>query len=94
MTKLIELIKALPAPFSTIGDLLEKLVGWYGGRASALITGIVIGAIGLGAAALAGYLPISKIGYVSEKDHETRLEEQQKDYETRLKDRSSPGFAG
>jgi polar amino acid transport system substrate-binding protein len=85
MTKLIELFKALPAPFSTIGDLLEKLVGWYGDRASALITGIVIGAIGLGAAVLAGYLPISKFGYVTETDYETRLQEQQKDYEERLK---------
>jgi hypothetical protein len=85
MKKLIELLKALPAPFSTIGDLLEKLVGWYGDRASALVTGIVIGAIGLGAAVLAGYLPMSKFGYVTETDHETRLQEQQKDYEERLK---------
>jgi ABC-type amino acid transport substrate-binding protein len=85
MTKLIELLKALPAPFSTIGDLLEKLIGWYGDRASALVTGIVLGAIGLGAAAIAGYLPISNFGYVTEKDYETRLEAQQKDYEERLK---------
>jgi hypothetical protein len=32
MTKLIELLKALPAPFSTIGDLLRQLIrsptGW------------------------------------------------------------------
>ena len=86
MTKLIELLKALPAPFSTIGKPLEKLVGWYGDRASALVTGIVIGAIGLGAAALAGYLPIAKFGYVTEKDQQTRLEEQRKDYEEHLKD--------
>src|SRR6516164_4975548 len=86
MTKLIEILKALPAPFSTIGDLMEKLVGWYGDRASALVTGIIIGAIGLGAAELAGYLPIAKFGYVTEKDQQTRLEEQRKDYEEHLKD--------
>ena len=65
---------------------MEKLVGWYGDRASALVTGIVIGAIGLGAAALAGYLPIDKFGYVTEKDQQTRLEEQRKEYEEHLKD--------
>ncbi len=87
MTKMIELLKALPAPFSTVGNILEKLVEWYGrDRAPAFITGIVFGAVGLGAAAVGGYAPVSKFGFLSNEDSEARLEEQQKDYEERLKD--------
>jgi polar amino acid transport system substrate-binding protein len=87
MAKLIELLKTLPAPLSTAGNTLEKLVEWYGhDRAPAFITGIVFGAAGLGAVILGGYLPVSKFGYLSNKDAMARLEEQQKDYEERLKD--------